>query len=301
MANEIKDVLRVEGAETGIYTSIRERQNGYTIDGSEPKKIIHKYVGGAYGTWTDDAGTLEIINERITNTDVNDEDVAVSIADAASLTNQELVNEYLLGPDIEIIRFTDDASNLEKGDTLASISIEYGITGTISNVTIDDPDLGITSLQTGYSGAFTTAYSPDLGNTGVYTWTLTATDPLGNTNTDTNTMFFGLYSYWGQSAQPYSSINETIIEAASSGGSTLEQDTAASKSKSSFSQAGGGNYLYYAYPASWGALSSITVNGFGSTWERATVSVTNSQGNTENYYAYVSPNVINGTVTLAFS
>lgn len=301
MSNLLKDVLRVEGTETGTYTSIRERQTGYTVDGSEPKKIIHKYAGGSYGVWVDEDGVQELINTGVNNLTVADEDVSTYFSDYPTLITQEMVNNYLLGPDLDIIYFNDNQANVEKGDSIASVSLDWGLTGSISSITLTDAIGGSTGMATGYSGALTINYSPNLGDTGVYTYTLSATDLGGTEVSDTETFFFGLYTYWGQSANDYSTITEGIIEAASNGGSTLERDTSSSKSKSEFSQAGGGKYIYYAYPAAWGTLSTIKVNGFGSTWNHGTVSVTNAQGNTENYYAYVSPNVINGTVTLEFS
>jgi hypothetical protein len=60
---------------------------------------------------------------------------------------------------------------------------------------------------------------------------------------------------------------------------------------------GGGKYIYYAYPVSFGT-SYIYANGFLETWSLTTVSITNSYGDTRDYYVYTSPFPIAGTINL---
>ena len=131
------------------------------------------------------------------------------------------------------------------------------------------------------------------------TYTVLIADNKANTASASATVYFDLYKYYGQSAS--ATPTQTIIKAAASGSSILSIDSAGSQATSVAAQAGGGNYIYFAYPQSWGALSSITVNGFGSTWNQTVVSVTNASSHTENYYCYTSPNTIAGTVSLSFA
>jgi len=128
--------------------------------------------------------------------------------------------------------------------------------------------------------------------------TVTGTDAHPTTASDTEYLRFELPKYWGQSAS--ATPNETIIEAALSGGTTLSVDAASSRAKASFTQAGGSNYIYYAYPSSWGT-ATLSVNGFLTIWNLTTVSVSNGYGNTENYNCYTSPTSIVGTVTMVIS
>ena len=125
--------------------------------------------------------------------------------------------------------------------------------------------------------------------------TVIGTDTYPTTASATSYLRFELYKYWGQSAS--STPTETIIEAALNGGSTLSVDTASSRVKSTYSQAGGAQYLYYAYPQAWGT-ATIYVNGFLTVWNLTTVSVTNAYANTQNYYCYTSPTTIAGSVTV---
>lgn len=300
MANELKDVLRVEGSETGIYTSIRERQNGYTIDGSDPHKIIHKFVGGTYGIWSDDTYTLNLINSQIALSQINDENVVVNISYASNLTNQELVNAYLLRPTLSIVSFTQNqGSSLQKGQTTIGatgtnpVVATFGLTGAIDSWWLRDyAGTGLTGI--GATGTYNFSYVPYLTPSGTYAYTLSATDIASSSVSSTIYVDFKMNKYYGTSAS--ATPNETIIEA---GTATLSTDTAASKTLSTVNITGGGNYIYYAYPAAWGALTNLYVNGFLSGWNVTTVSVTNGYSNTENYTVYTSPNQIVGGITLA--
>jgi len=212
--------------------------------------------------------------------------------------NVESTLDYLLSDAFSVSLSVTPAAP-EKGDTVTDVDCVMAVNnGATPNWITEYEGQG----GTGVIGSETAFGYTGLSLAADKTFTLYAYDTiLGETGVGSDSVNFSLYSYWGQSASDYTAIDETIIEAAASGGSTLETDAAGSKSKGIFSQAGGGNYIYYAYPAAWGVLSNVVVNGFASTWNYATVSVTNAEGNTENYYAYVSPYTIAGTVTLAFS
>jgi hypothetical protein len=102
--------------------------------------------------------------------------------------------------------------------------------------------------------------------------------------------------FWGRSASP--TPNETIIESIVGGGSEL---SSAIRAKSNFIiTASGINYVYYAYPVSYGLLTNIVVGGFDSidSFTRTTVSVTNSLGYNENYYVYTSNNTFSANTPL---
>jgi hypothetical protein len=114
--------------------------------------------------------------------------------------------------------------------------------------------------------------------------------------------------YWGQSNTP--TPDSLIIRAGlngSDGGNELM--TSGTRAKSGFSVAvsGTNQYVYYAYPTSYGYLTSMFVGGFESInvfkqpdgYPR-TVSITNAQGYTQNYYLYISSNQYSNT-TITFN
>jgi hypothetical protein len=281
MSNTDADVLRLHSSETGLQPIQRTKADGYATD---TYKIIHKFPDGSTKKWTPD--------EEL---DLDASDLSYTNTSYATLTDVELALNYLLRESITIHGLTNDVGIFERGLIKTDVTPSWaGISGTVTALNISDTYWGvdaaiaIDSTSYPYSG---------IGLTGSSTWTLAASDGVTET-TDTTVIAAGLYSYWGQSAS--ATPNETIIEAALNGGSSLEQDQASARSKAEYSQAGGGNYIYYAYPSAWGSVS-IKVNGFGSTWNETTVSVTNASGYTCNYKCYTSPNTIVGTVTLEFT
>jgi len=104
--------------------------------------------------------------------------------------------------------------------------------------------------------------------------------------------------YWGYTSA--SAPNSSQVIAANGGGSELTS----SKDKIGFSVVvtGTNQYVYYAYPSSFGLLTSIVVSGLESIYafNQTTVAVTNAQGYTQNYYVYTSQNQFNNT-TVTFT
>ena len=98
--------------------------------------------------------------------------------------------------------------------------------------------------------------------------------------------------YWGTSDN--TSITDAVILANSS-----EFGSAKAKSAFNVSVASGTKYIYYAYPASYGTLSSITVGGFESysAFTLITTNVVNAQGYSQAYNIYVSVNNFTETVS----
>jgi hypothetical protein len=119
----------------------------------------------------------------------------------------------------------------------------------------------------------------------VYTNTVTTAD--GKTATATSTQSYLPRRYWGRSAG--ANPDNTIILASAGGSSELSS----SRAKSGFTvSSSGSNYVYYAYPSSEGALTSLTIGGFESlpAFTQNTISITNASGYMQNYFVYVSNN-----------
>jgi len=91
--------------------------------------------------------------------------------------------------------------------------------------------------------------------------------------------------YFGTSAS--NSVDDATLRAGTN-------EVASGKAKSNFTIpiSSGTKYIFYAYPASLGALSSISVEGFGSldAFTLTTRNVTNASGYTQSYNIYISNN-----------
>ena len=112
--------------------------------------------------------------------------------------------------------------------------------------------------------------------------------------TSSNLFFLALPKrYWGytSSATP----NSSQVINANGGGSELSSDFI--KTGFNVTVSGTNQYIYYAYPVYFGQLNSIVISGLESigAFNQTTVSVTNAQGYTQNYYVYTSQNQFNNT------
>lgn len=280
MANYFYDVLRVEADATGVLglpTILRMQQLGLEADGN--RRLAYKDSSGVMWYWTPDTEQdIYAYNVIYNNSDYNISDVQQAL-------------DYLLRQPLEIVSMTNDAINSNKGQTINTVTVSWGLTGTVGIIELNNAanqpgELDTTDVSYEYTGL---GYGP----TGAYSFTLSASNDW-ETVQETTTMYFKLNKYYGTSAS--ATPNEGQIEA---GTATLSIDTATSKTLSTVNITGGGNYIYYAYPAAWGALTNLYVNGFLSGWNITTVAVTNGYSNTENYIVYTSPNTIVGGITLA--
>ncbi len=125
-------------------------------------------------------------------------------------------------------------------------------------------------------------------------------DPTGRINAGSRTSSAVTFTpqskrFWGYSAD--ATPTDAEIRAALGGNSELS----GAKAKGSFDVtiSSGSNYVFYAYPASLGGLSSLSVGGFGSlpAFDLTTRSFTNAQGHAQSYNIYVSKNTFSSTVS----
>lgn len=225
----------------------------------------------------------------------------VSYTPVSTTINDDNVKEALdyLFKEPFSVELTVDPALAEKGSTVDDVDAAF----TINNNELPDYITPLASQGgTGIQGTTSPFGYTGLGLTSDQTFNVYAFDEvLGETGVGTAELKFGLKVYRGRSAQPWSGINETIVEAASFGSTELKEDSVFSKVKEQYLQSGGGDYLYYAYPQAWGTLNYVVVNGLRSNWPLITVSITNPSGSVDTYNVYVSPYQINGTVSLAFS
>jgi hypothetical protein len=105
-------------------------------------------------------------------------------------------------------------------------------------------------------------------------------------------MYFYIQKFCGTSADAAPTAGD--IQA---GSSSWVQQAAANRALDATAITGGGRYIFYSYPASWGTV--YLLDGANPiTWNTNTVSLTNAYGDTRNYTCYTSPNVIVGTIHL---
>ncbi len=183
------------------------------------------------------------------------------------------------------------SSNFTQNDAGTQTSVSYSKGGSALGSNTDN----IASLTSAVSYTSTVFF----GQGSVKNNNLGTPDPTGQIAAGSKTSSAITYTpqakrYWG-----YASTNtpsDANILAVAGGGAELS----GSRAKGSFSItiSGGSPYIFYAYPASLGLLTSISVGGFESlgTFTRTTRSVTNAQGYTQNYNIYVSTNSVGASV-----
>jgi len=177
-----------------------------------------------------------------------------------------IVQKSTAGIDNAIANWT--VTRLSSSDTITTITIE----GVAQNFTQPDTSASAT-------GQYTLTFPINTN----FTINLQATNPTG-TVSDALSIYYRNSNYWGLASN--NNPNDSEIQALTSALRTNRSETF------SVSPSPEG-YVVLAYPASYGDLSSLTVNGFGSlaSFTQTTRSFTNESGYTESYHIYVSNNL----------
>lgn len=193
------------------------------------------------------------------------------------------VSEYQ-PPNIDTYTNTE-ASNYA-GQTVTGLTTNWTLSGadiTAQTHTDVSPDPDVADRSYVFTG---------LSLTTDKTYKLRVTDGTTPDSAYTYVRFYIATFYGVTSSSP---PTEADVEA---GTTTWEIQTASNRVLPATIITGGGDYVFYAYPESWGDVQ-IYVNGFSSTWIKTTVSVTNAYGDTRNYFVYTSPTTIVGSITLS--
>ncbi len=140
-------------------------------------------------------------------------------------------------------------------------------------------------------------FNPAITNDRV--WALTIGDGLGVTNTATTSVNFLNYMSWGRSN--VTTLNNAGIQTLHNTGGGAGRAFAANRSQS-FSMDGGGQYLYVAYPLSFGSATAggvthamlVDGNVFNN-FVVTTNTYTNASGYVSSYLVYRTANIINGS------
>lgn len=166
--------------------------------------------------------------------------------------------------------FSNTVGTVDIGRTITDVTLNWSYNKSVTSQSINQ---GIGSLAIGLR---TLALS-GLSLTTDTTYTLTASDGT-TTVTPSTSVLFRNRRFWGVSADAVP--DETTLTG-------LSNELSASRVQTRTLN-GGGNYLYFAWPSSFGTPSFV-VDGFASTaWEKTTISHTNAYGYTVNYDIYRS-------------
>jgi len=192
------------------------------------------------------------------------------------------VLDLLLYVPLQLSSFTNSVNTLEQGSSTSNVVLNWAYNKAVTSQSINQ---GIGSLPI----AQRTVTDASTFST-TRTYSLSATD--GTTSDGGNTsVTFMQKRYWGVSVN--TSLNDAQIIA-------LSSEFSSSKSQSRIITAAG-EYIYFAYPASFGA-ASFTVNGLPNTaWTLVTRAFVNASGYSESYNIYRSNNLLTGTYTIIVS
>lgn len=178
----------------------------------------------------------------------------------------------------KINSFSNTVNTVEIGQTITAVTLAWTLNKTMTSLSLNQSIgsvLGTTSKV--LSG---------LSLTSGITYTLTAGDGE-NTAAASTSVVFDPKRYWGVSA----SDSLTSAEVLALGNSEF----ATSFGKSITYNATGGKYPYYAFPATFGTPSAVTVGGLAfSDFSVDVVSVTNASGYTQNYNVIRFSNIQTG-------
>jgi hypothetical protein len=163
--------------------------------------------------------------------------------------------------------FTNNVGTVELGSAVSSVTLSWSLNKAMTSLSLDHSIgsvLGLTSKSlTG------------LSLTSDATWTLSARDGSNTTSAQT-TVTFRNRRYWGVSASE--ELDNTGVLGLNG------SEFATSFNKAVTYDATGGRYVYYAYPATWGTPSNVTVGGLQfSDFIVSTLDLTNASGHTESY------------------
>jgi hypothetical protein len=198
-----------------------------------------------------------------------------------SITNVQEALDSLLYITPDITNFTITPSIVEIGTVITNVTLNWNLNKTFTSLSINNGVGAITPslLTLALSGLSLSS------NT---TYTITGGD---GTNTDSASAALNFRSrrWWGTSALD-TFTGADILNLQNNELNTNRQQTRAIN--------GGGNYIWFAFPTSFG-IPTYNVNGLPNTaFTRTTVSHTNAAGNTQDYYVIRTNTIQNGTLTI---
>lgn len=203
-------------------------------------------------------------------------DVLYHNAGYASLSDVQKALDYLLYVPPLITSMSIDVPTQEIGTTVGQVRFSWAFNKTMGAATLTD--VGAVNPT---AGGYTLS---GLNLTSSKSWNLQASDGKNTTSRSVSLQFMNK-RHWGTSDRPTLSSSDLL---------TLSGELSTARSQSRVVD-GGGKYLYFAWPAAWGA-PTFKVNGLQSTaWIQSILTHTNASGYTSNYVVYRSSTVQYGS------
>lgn len=212
----------------------------------------------------------------------NNEVGAHSIPYNGSYATVQAALDALFYVELDISSFSNNKGNQEIGSTASGIVLSWAYNKDVTEQSINQ---GIGSLPVGDR-----SYNVSGSISSNTTWTLSATDGTTPVNGNTSISFLNK-RYWGESSE--TSLNDAQIIA-------LNSELSSSRVQSrTFTPSG--EYVYFAWPTSFGT-PTFTVNGLLNTaWTKVTRAFVNASGYSASYDIYRSDNLLTGTFVIAVS
>lgn len=195
--------------------------------------------------------------------------------------------DKLLYVDVTISSFTSSVTQAENGATVNDVTLTWKLGGKPTSVTLDNE-----AQDTATSGQ---KILSDLGLKANKTWTLKASDAQTSASKTVTLSFLNSIYYGKSSVTSDDDITSAMILGLTS--------KLASNYKGTFTvNAGDGEYIYFAFPASFGSSPSFSVGGFEGGFSLVkTFDHTNASGASVSYNVFRStqPNLGNTSVVIA--
>ena len=264
-------------SDSGIPADTLGNDGDLYID-TDTSNFFHK-ISGSWVTVLD----ISSIDNGLLDT-INDIDAIDKNIDLVPGTGIEIVPNTGTGT-ITIQLYTNPTAsisnnigNVEIGTTVTSVNLNWNYNKTEVSQSLNN---GIGTLPIGDRSYTHTPVSI----TSSETYTITLDDGTNSVSANTTIRFFPTV-YWGTNSATSLTTGDIL---------GLPSSKLSNSKTGTFSINGNSEYLYYAYPQSFGAATFIVNGLLNSAWTEEIVSHTNSSGYTQNYRVYRSDYIQNGT------
>lgn len=204
---------------------------------------------------------------------------AADVTYSAEYPTVQAALDHLLYVAASVSGFTNNIGTIEIGQPVFNVILSWTLNKPMLSISLDNGIGAIDPAATNYNYSATLIASR--------TFTITVNDGI-STSSATTTVNFSHKRYWGVSSSP--TLDSAGILA-------LSKEFSSSRVQSR-SISPSGQYIYFAYPASWG-LATFTVNGLPNTaWTLSVQSFVNAQGQSNTFNVYRSDNLLTGTYTI---
>lgn len=184
---------------------------------------------------------------------------------------------------ITITSFTNNKNSLENGTVVTSTLLSWTTSATPTSLSLDNGIGSISAALTNYT--HTDTYSTNR------TYVLTASDGMATPTASTSITFFNS-NYYGVNSS--TTLNDSQINA-------LTQSLASNGIFTINHLVSSAQYIYVAYPASYGPAFFLVNGLLNNDWNLSVQSHTNASGASVSYNVYRTNNLLTGTYNVAVS